>query len=223
MGWKEQMLIKIAEPLIKQAVNESTGGVKDKIKKAEELLGNIPDKVKGADDNTEVSNESGESAFDITKYAPSMKDTIIHDFALPIAGDAASIAGNTIGTWNSILGGALQAMAMQKANDPYHKAIGNPSQAMFAAGAGRLARGGIAKGVGDTVANRAYTMADTLKGNAARLRDMQFQAEYRPNAEYWDNIKRIPVHNAGGASGKGSNKNPPNPAGNKPADLRGGK
>lgn len=223
MGWKEQMLIKIAEPLIKQAVNESAGGVKDKIKKAEELLGNIPDKVKGADDNTEVSNESGEPAFDITKYAPSMKDTIIHDFALPIAGDAASIAGNTIGTWNSILGGALQAMAMQKANDPYHKAIGNPSQAMFATGAGRLARGGIAKGVGDTVANRAYTMADTLKGNAARLRDMQFQAEYSPNAEYWDNIKRIPVHNAGGASGKGSNKNPPNPAGNKPASKRGGK
>lgn len=222
MGWKEQMLIKIAEPLIKKAVTDGVGSVKEKIGTAADLIGSIPDEVKG--DSKPVDNSSeGATDFDITKYAPSMKDTAIHDFALPIAGDVASITGNTIGTWNSILGGALQAMAMQKANDPYHKAIGNPSQAMFATGAGRLARGGIAKGIGDTVANRAYTMSDTLKGNAAKLRDMQFQAEYRPNAEYWDNIKRIPVHNAGGASGKGSNKNPPNPAVNKPASKRGGK
>lgn len=123
-------------------------------------------------------------------YAPTNGEVILQDVIMPVVGDAAHAAGNFVGAKNSLLGAALTQMTFNTGS-PFSRFGANPADSAKIVGAGAMARGAIAKDIGDTVANRVYNIADTLKTNAEKQRNMQYQADVNPTGAFWDQAGRL--------------------------------
>lgn len=117
------------------------------------------------------------------RFGPDKLETFGLDVALPILGDVASVAGNTYGAYQSLLGQALMAMN-QGMTHGWSGSVGMPSMALAALP--HQVKGIAASNIGNAISNRAYTTADTLKRNAQNERNMQFQAQYHAPGLFWN-------------------------------------
>lgn len=118
------------------------------------------------------------------ELGPSGWEKFIYDFAVPAVGDVAKVAGNAYGAYNNLLGGALAAMANGEGSKrsgilpDYNKLSLIPAAAF-------TTKGTIGKLIGDTVANRAYTFADTSKAENIEKRKAQFERNEHPVGTYY--------------------------------------
>lgn len=141
--------------------------------KAADATSNVISKVSGK------QNGAGKDG----RFGPGKLETFGLDVALPILGDVASVAGNTYGAYQSLLGQALMAMN-QGMTHGWSGSVGMPSMALAALP--HQVKGIAASNIGNAISNRAYTTADTLKRNAQNERNMQFQAQYRAPGLFWN-------------------------------------
>ena len=115
---------------------------------------------------------------------PSGFEKFIYDFAVPAVGDVAKVAGNAYGTYNNLLGGALAAMANGEGSKrsgilpDYNKLSLIPAAAF-------TTKGTVGKLIGDTIANRAYTFADTSKAENLEKRKAAYQMNEKPTGMYY--------------------------------------
>ena len=121
-------------------------------------------------DNKSLSKKNTKSKTKTAKksgYDKFMDNHVVSDVVLPVIGDVASVAGNVGGAYNSILGAALQAVASDPDNSVgLAKDLGInrfANAALRGAGGNRLFQGAMFKTIGDTVANRFYTLADIAR------------------------------------------------------------
>lgn len=142
------------------------------------------------------------------ELGPGTTEKLVYDALLPIAGDVSKVAGNIYGTYNTLLGGALAAMAMGNGSKrsgilpDYHKLMAIPAAAYAIKGAS-------GKMIGDTIANRAYTYADTAKAENMDMRKQAFQMNQTPPSTFYitqNPISKVPSSGAKSAS-VGSNVN----------------
>lgn len=129
------------------------------------------------------------------ELGPSGWEKFIYDFAVPAVGDVAKVAGNAYGTYNNLLGGALAAMAT---GDGSKRSGILPDYAKLALipAAAFTAKGTIGKSIGDTVANRAYTYADTAKAENIEKRKNAFQMNESPVGAFYNRqnaITKVPT------------------------------
>lgn len=109
---------------------------------------------------------------------------MLTDIAAPVVSGTARMAGNSLGAKNSILGAAMQAVAQQ--NKAREGLAGGTSDYINMYGAGKLAKGAVAKTIGDSVGN----MVDTLAGNAIAREEKAKQTALlqneHPVGKYYD-------------------------------------
>lgn len=137
-----------------------------------------PDNTNGGKTNT---NEK--EPYDKKKYMPSAASQLINKYVLPIAGDIASVAGNTSGIANSMLGQMLAATAdSRNTQSAYSNLIpkqfstgGNIAAALYSG------NGMIGKTIGDTVNNRLQEIAATNWAQAMQNANRRFYIDYEPN------------------------------------------
>ena len=137
-----------------------------------------PDNTNGGKTNT---NEK--EPYDKKKYMPSAASQLINKYVLPIAGDIASVAGNTSGIANSMLGQMLAATAdSRNTQSAYSNLIpkqfstgGNIAAALYSG------NGMIGKTIGDTVNNRLQEIAATNWAQAMQDANRRFYIDYEPN------------------------------------------
>ena len=135
------------------------------------------------DTNDGKANANEKEPYDKKKYMPSAASQLINKYVLPIAGDIASVAGNTSGIANSMLGQMLAATAdSRNAQSAYSNLI--PKQ--FSAGGNIAAalyggNGMIGKTIGDTVNNRLQEIAATNWAQAMQDANRRFYIDYEPN------------------------------------------
>lgn len=136
---------------------------------------------------------SDKKTFDTKNYTKPMKAFVVNDVILPVAGDVAHTIGSITGVKNNLLGKALANMTFKSGN-AYDRFGIDPTPFTKAIAAGRMARGNVGQDIGDTVANRLYTTADTLDRDQLEARNLKFQAEYKAPDHFWTNYsgaKRI--------------------------------
>lgn len=137
-----------------------------------------PDNTNGGKTNT---NEK--EPYDKKKYMPSAASQLINKYVLPIAGDIASVAGNTSGIANSMLGQMLAATAdSRNTQSAYSNLIpkqfstgGNIAAALYSG------NGMIGKTIGDTVNNRLQEIAATNWAQDMQDANRRFYIDYEPN------------------------------------------
>ena len=137
-----------------------------------------PDNTNGGKTNT---NEK--EPYDKKKYMPSAASQLINKYVLPIAGDIASVAGNTSGIANSMLGQMLAATAdSRNTQSAYSNLIpkqfstgGNIAAALYSG------NGMIGKTIGDTVNSRLQEIAATNWAQAMQDANRRFYIDYEPN------------------------------------------
>ena len=168
-------------------VNSSGNGLAKGKDKAEDAVlvndnggggGMPPDNTNGGKTNT---NEK--EPYDKKKYMPSAASQLINKYVLPIAGDIASVAGNTSGIANSMLGQMLAATAdSRNTQSAYSNLIpkqfstgGNIAAALYSG------NGMIGKTIGDTVNNRLQEIAATNWAQAMQDANRRFYIDYEPN------------------------------------------
>lgn len=167
--------------------------------------GLVGDKV-GSAVGKKVSNSPKETPSvkldknDMLSYGPSKTEVGALDVALPIVGDAAAMFGNIWGGYHSLLAQAI----LNKYNQDTQRwsgAMSSPNMGIAVLPDQVKALAGTT--IGNTVANRAYTIADTLKRNAQNLRNKQFQAEYHAPGLFWNNeyVNSPTKYGATGAGG----------------------
>lgn len=165
----------------------------------------IGDKV-GSVIGNKVSNSPKETPSvklnksDMLSYGPSKAEVGALDVALPIAGDAAAMFGNIWGGYHSLLAQAILNKYNQD-TESWSGAMSSPNMDLAVLPDQVKALAGTT--IGNTVANRAYTVADTLKRNAQNLRNKQFQAEYHAPGLFWSNeyVNSPTKYGATGAGG----------------------
>ena len=140
--------------------------------------GTPPDNTNGGKTNT---NEK--EPYDKKKYMPSAANQLINKYVLPIAGDIASVAGNTSGIANSMLGQMLAATADSRNTQ---SAYSNLIPKQFSTGGNIVAalysgNGMIGKTIGDTVNNRLQEIAATNWAQAMQDANRRFYIDYEPN------------------------------------------
>lgn len=168
-------------------VNSSGNGLAKGKDKAEDAVlvndnggggGMPPDNTNGGKTNT---NEK--EPYDKKKYMPSAASQLINKYVLPIAGDIASVAGNTSGIANSMLGQMLAATADSRNTQ---SAYSNLIPKQFSTGGNIAAalyngNGMIGKTIGDTVNNRLQEIAATNWAQAMQDANRRFYIDYEPN------------------------------------------
>lgn len=135
------------------------------------------------------------------ELGPSGWEKFIYDFAVPAVGDVAKVAGNAYGTYNNLLGGALAAMA---AGDGSKRSgiLPDYSKLSLIPAAAFSAKGTIGKSIGDTIANRAYTYADTAKAENIEKRKNAFQMNESPVGAFYNRQNAITKVPTGGVPSK---------------------
>lgn len=137
-----------------------------------------PDNANGGKTNT---NEK--EPYDKKKYMPSAVSQLINKYVLPIAGDIASVAGNTSGIANSMLGQMLAATADSRNTQ---SAYSNLIPKQFSTGGNIAAalyngNGMIGKTIGDTVNSRLQEIAATNWAQDMQDANRRFYIDYEPN------------------------------------------
>ena len=140
--------------------------------------GTPPDNTNGGKTGT---NEK--EPYDKKKYMPSAANQLINKYVLPIAGDIASVAGNTSGIANSMLGQMLAATADSRNTQ---SAYSNLIPKQFSTGGNIAAalyngNGMIGKTIGDTINNRLQEIASTNWAQAMQDANRRFYIDYEPN------------------------------------------
>lgn len=121
--------------------------------------------------------------YDKKKYMPSAASQLINKYVLPIAGDIASVAGNTSGIANSMLGQMLAATADSRNTQ---SAYSNLIPKQFSTGGNIAAalyngNGMIGKTIGDTVNSRLQEIAATNWAQDMQDANRRFYIDYEPN------------------------------------------
>ena len=124
-----------------------------------------------------------EEPYDKKKYMPSAASQLINKYVLPVAGDIASVAGNTSNITNSMLGQMLAATAdSRNTQSAYSNLIpkqfstgGNIAAALY------TGNGMIGKTIGDTVNNRLQEIAATNWAQDMQDANRRFYIDYAPN------------------------------------------
>ena len=136
-------------------------------------------------DNTNggKTNINEKEPYDKKKYMPSAASQLINKYVLPIAGDIASVAGNTSGIANSMLGQMLAATADSRNTQ---SAYSNLIPKQFSTGGNIAAalyngNGMIGKTIGDTVNSRLQEIAATNWAQAMQDANRRFYIDYEPN------------------------------------------
>lgn len=152
------------------------GAVEDKVKESKQ-----PDAVTSPAPIGSDSKPKGDNSF--RKYGPSPLEQFGLDVALPVLGDAASVAGQTYGAYNSLLANAILAMHAQD-SQRWDGAMGYGAAPLAALP--YATKGALGNVLGNAVSNRMYTVADTLKRNNQNVRNMEYQADYHAPGLFWN-------------------------------------
>lgn len=116
---------------------------------------------------------------------PSTMEKLGYDLLLPGIGDISSIVGNTLSSYNSLLSGALAALAMGGDGSRRSGVLPDYYKQMALPAAALAAKGAMFKTTGDTIANRAYTYADTARAENMNARKMAMQLNDPQPGTFW--------------------------------------
>ena len=135
---------------------------------------------------------------DISKYMPSEASYRMNSTVLPIIGDTAKLAGNVLGTGNSLLGAALAAI--NNTNKIDNQMFGDANAMTRATAAGLTAKGVAQKLAGDMIGDRINNIADQNNQRALTEGMLKYQAEQKAPGTYYQGLSGIlnNLPNAGG-------------------------
>jgi len=126
---------------------------------------------------------------DISKYMPSSSDYLRDSTILPIIGDTAKLAGNALGTGNSLLGAALAAV--NNTNKIDNAMFGDANAFSRAQAAGLAAKGAIQSMVGNTIGDRINAIADANQQHNVTEGMLKYQAEQKAPGTYYQGLSGI--------------------------------
>lgn len=167
----------------------STKSNKDTLKRAKNNVDSVESKKSGRSLSEEYKN-----------YGPTKGETILWDAVVPVIGDTLNVAGNAYGAYQSLLGQAILAMHENNMNTKnWTGTMGKPTAAIGAIP--YQTKSILGTLIGNTAANRMYTLADTVKENNRTLRDKEFQAEHSPSGRFWES-QRTNIPTKKGSAGR---------------------